>query len=107
MSKLNSKWLAGSALRTARRTARRTSLSAALATALLAGCGGGGGSDSPGGVGNPGAPVPQASGPESSAQGVVDYLLALFARDTSELNEPIPTESVTFATEELAEPSPI
>ena len=96
MSKLNSKWLVSAALRTA--------LATALASALVAGCGSGGGD---GGVGNPGGPPPQASGPESSAQGVVDYLLALFASDTSDVNEQRLTESITFATEELAEPSPI
>ena len=99
MSKLNSKWLVSAALRTA--------LATALASALVAGCGSGGGSDNLGGAGNPGGPAPQASGPESSAQGVVDYLLALFASDTSDVNEPRLTESITFATEELAEPSPI
>ena len=85
MSKLNSKWL----------------LAAALATALVAGCG-----DS-GCLGDGGGQGAQATNPATSAQGVVDFLLALFATETSDLNEPIATDNITFATEELAEPSPI
>ncbi len=79
---------------------------AALATALIAGCGGGG-SDSGGGYAGGGGQVPQPSSPATSAQGVVDFLLALIANETSDLSEPKPTEAITFATEELAEPSPI
>ena len=86
MSKLNSKLLA----------------TAVLATALVAGCGGGGGDSGGGGV-----QVQQPTNPATSAQGVVDFLLRLFASDTSDLNDPMPTDSTTFATEELAEPSPI
>lgn len=87
MSKLNSKWL----------------VAATLAAALVAGCGGGGG-DGPGGVGGQ---APQPTNPSTSAQGVVDFLLALIANETSELTDPMDTDGITFATEELAEPSPI
>jgi hypothetical protein len=86
MSKLNSKWL----------------IAAALAAALVAGCGGGG--DGPGGVGGQ---APQPTNPSTSAQGVVDFLLALIANETSELTDPMDTHGITFATEELAEPSSI
>lgn len=85
MSKLNSKWL----------------IAAALATALVAGCGDGGG------LGDGGGSAPQAANPSTSAQGVVDYLLALIGNETSDLTEPMATDNITFATEELAEPSPI
>lgn len=81
MIKLNSKWL----------------VTVALATTLLAACGGGG-------LDN-GGQASQATNPSTSAQGVVDFLLALFASETSDLNEPIPTDNIIFATEELAEPS--
>ena len=77
---------------------------AALAAALVAGCGGGGGDGgSPVGGGQGASGTNQST----SAQGVVDFLLALFATETSDVNEPIPTDNITFATEELAEPSPI
>jgi hypothetical protein len=75
---------------------------AALAAVLTAGCGGGGG-----GLGDGGGQVPQAANPSTSAQGVVDFLISLIANDTSGLSEPGATDGVTFATEELAEPSPI
>ena len=84
MIKLNLKWLAA----------------AALATTLLAACGGGGG------LGG-GGQASQATNPSTSAQGVVDFLLALIANETSDLNDPILTDNIIFATEELAEPSPI
>ena len=79
-------------------------ITAALATTLLAACGGGGG-----GLGNGGGggQVLQPANPSTSAQGVVDFLLALIANQTSDLNDPIPTDNIIFATEELAEPSPI
>ncbi len=84
MSKVNLKWL----------------VPAALATLLAAGCGGGGGPSDSGGV-------QQTANPSTSAQGVVDFLLALIGSETSELSEPIATDNITFATEELAESSPI
>lgn len=88
MSRLNSKAVA----------------SVALTAALLAGCGGGGGDA---GFAGGGGQAPQPSNPATSAQGVVDFLLALIANETSDLSEPKPTEAITFATDELAEPSPI
>ena len=88
MIKLNSKWL----------------ITAALATTLLAACGDG--SDLGNGGGG-GGQVLQPANPSTSAQGVVDFLLALIANQTSDLTEPIDTDSIIFATEELAEPSPI
>ena len=84
MIKLNLKWLAA----------------AALATTLLAACGDGGG------LGG-GGQASQATNASTSAQGVVDFLLALIANETSDLNDAIPTDNIIFATEELAEPSPI
>lgn len=75
-------------------------ITAALATTLLAACGDGGG------LGG-GGQASQATNPSTSAQGVVDFLLALIANETSDLNDPIPTDNIIFATEELAEPSPI
>lgn len=86
MTKLNSKWL----------------MAAVLTTTLLAACGDGGGLDNGGG-----GQTQQPSNPSTSAQGVVDFLLALFANGTSDLDEPIQTDTITFATEELAEPSPL
>lgn len=82
MLKLNSKWL----------------IAAALATTLAAGCGSGGGD---------GGQAPQPTNPATSAQGVVDYLLALIANDTSDLSEPKAIDGITFATEEAAQPSAI
>ena len=77
-------------------------ITAALATTLLAACGDGGGlGNGGGGQGS------QATNPSTSAQGVVDFLLALIANQTSDLTDPIDTENIIFATEELAEPSPI
>ena len=87
MFKLNSKWL----------------VAAALATTLLAACGDGGGLGNGGGGGQ----VLQPVNPSTSAQGVVDFLLALIANQTSDLTDPIDTDNIIFATEELAEPSPI
>ena len=75
-------------------------ITAALATTLLAACGDGGG------LGG-GGQASQATNPSTSAQGVVDFLLALIANETSDLHDPIPTDNIIFATEELAEPSPI
>ena len=75
-------------------------ITAALATTLLAACGDGGG------LGG-GGQASQATNPSTSAQGVVDFLLALIANETSDLKDPIPTDNIIFATEELAEPSPI
>ena len=86
MTKLNSKWLT----------------TAALATALVAGCGSGGG-DGGGGGGSVGV----APDPATSASGVVQYLLALIANETTDLSEPKPTDGITFATDDLAEPSAI
>jgi len=86
MFKLNSKWL----------------VAAALATTLLAACGDGGGLGNGGG-----GQASQTTNSSTSAQGVVDFLLALIANQTSDLNDPIPTDNIIFATEELAEPSPI
>ena len=79
-------------------------VAAALATTLLAACGGGGGVNIGGGGGGQ---APQPTSPSTSAQGVVDFLLALIGRDTSDLNEPIETDAIVFATEELADASPI
>ena len=87
MFKLNSKWL----------------VAAALATTLLAACGDGGDLNNGGGGGQ----VLQPANPSTSAQGVVDFLLALIANQTSDLTDPIDTDNIIFATEELAEPSPI
>ena len=84
MTKLNSKWL----------------ITAALATALVAGCGSGGGDGG-------GGPVGVAPDPATSASGVVQYLLALIANETTDLSEPKPTDGITFATDDLAEPSSI
>ena len=75
-------------------------ITAALATTLLTACGDGGG------LGG-GGQASQTTNPSTSAQGVVDFLLALIANETSDLNDPIPTDNIIFATEELAEPSPI
>ena len=86
MTKSNSKWL----------------LVAVLTTTLLAACGGGGGLGNTGG-----GQAQQAPDPSTSAQGVVDFLLALFASGTTDLDDPIPTDTITFATEELADPSPL
>ena len=83
MIKPNSKWL----------------ISAALASALVAGCG-----SSDGLAVNGQIPPPN---PATSAQGVVDYLLALIANETSDLTEPKPTDDITFATDDMAEPSAI
>lgn len=88
MTQVKSKWL----------------VAAALATTLLAACGGGS-DDNAGGAGS--GQVSQPSNPSTSAQGVVDFLLALIGRDTSDLNEPIETDAIIFATEELADASPI
>ena len=82
MTKLNSKWL----------------LAAALATALVAGCGGGGGVAVSG---------PAPTSPATSAQGVVDFLLALIANETSDQSEPKAVDGITFATDDAAEPSAI
>ena len=84
MTKLNSKWL----------------ITAALATALVAGCGSGSGDGG-------GGPVGVAPDPATSASGVVQYLLALIANETTDLSEPKPTDGITFATDDLAEPSSI
>ena len=84
MTKLNSKWLT----------------TAALATALVAGCGSGSGDGG-------GGPVGVAPDPATSASGVVQYLLALIANETTDLSEPKPTDGFTFATDDLAEPSSI
>lgn len=85
MTKVKSKWL----------------VVAVLATALLAACGGG--SDISAGSGQ----APPAANPSTSAQGVVEFLLALIGNDTSDLSEPFATDSIVFATEELAEASPL
>ena len=89
MNKINLKWL----------------IAAALATTLLAACGGGGGVSIGGGGG--GGQAPQPTSPSTSAQGVVDFLLALIGKETSDLNDPIETDAIVFATEELADASPI
>ena len=73
---------------------------AALATAVLAGCG------SSDGIGG-GGPTPPPTNPATSAQGVVDFLLALIANETSDLSEPKSTDGITFATDDAAEPSAI
>lgn len=86
MLKLNLKWWAA----------------AAITCTLLAGCGGGGG-----GLGDVGVQTPQPSNPATSAQGVVDFLLALIANETSDLTDPKPVDGIAFATEELADSSPI
>ena len=86
MFKLNSKWL----------------VAAALATTLLAACGDGGGLGNGGG-----GQASQTTNSSTSAQGVVDFLLALIANQTSDVTDPIDTDNIIFATEELAEPSPI
>lgn len=79
---------------------------AALTTALLSGCGGGGDSGLVvGGAQVPLAPV--ATDPATSAQGVVDFLLALIGAETSDLTEPKAIEGISLATEALAEPSPV
>lgn len=80
-------------------------ITAALATTLLAACGDGGGLGN--GNGGGGGQPSQATSPSTSAQGVVDFLLALIANQTSDLTDPIDTDTIIFATEELAEPSPI
>ena len=90
MIKLNSKWL----------------ITAALATTLVvAGCGGGGG----GGVVGSGGGVQVAAplDPATSASGVIEFLLALIANETTDLSEPKPSDGITFATDDLAEPSAI
>lgn len=78
---LNSKWL----------------VATALATTLVAGCGDGTSS----GV------QPAPTNPATSANGVVDFLLALIANETSELSEPKSIDGITFATEELVQPNAI
>ena len=88
MSKLDLKWCAA----------------AAMTCAALVGCGGGGGD---GGLGNVGVQTQQPSNPATSAQGVVDYLLALIANETSDVSEPKIIEGIGWATEELAEPSSV
>ena len=67
MFKFNSKWL----------------VAAALTTTLLSACGGGDG----GALGNAGGggQASQVPNPSTSAQGVVDFLLALIANQTSDL----------------------
>ena len=92
MNKLNSKWL----------------ITAALATTLVvAGCGGGGGGGGgvvgSGGGGQVAAPLD----PATSASGVIEFLLALIANETTDLSEPKPSDGITFATDDLAEPSAI
>ena len=89
MFKFNSKWL----------------VAAALTTTLLSACGGGDG----GALGNAGGggQASQVPNPSTSAQGVVDFLLALIANQTSDLTDPIDTDNIIFATEELADASPI
>lgn len=82
MLKINSNWL----------------IATALATALVAGCGSGGGD---------GGQAQQPTNPATSAQGVVDYLLALIANETTDLSEPKAIDGITFATEEMAQPSAI
>ena len=82
MNRLHSKWLVASV----------------LATALVAGCGGDS-SSSPGA-----APPPN---PSQSAQGVVDFILALIASSTTDLAEPIDINPLTLAADDLANPSPI
>ena len=94
MIKLNSKWL----------------ITAALATTLVvAGCGGGGGGG--GGVvgsgGGGGGQVAAPLDPATSASGVIEFLLALIANETTDLSEPKPSDGITFATDDLAEPSAI
>ena len=91
MIKLNSKWL----------------ITAALATTLLAGCGGGGGGGVVGGGGGGGVQVAAPSDPATSASGVIEFLLALIANETTDLSEPKPSDGITFATDDLAEPSAI
>ena len=81
MHKLPSKWLVASL----------------LATALVAGCGGDSSSPS----------VTAPPNPSQSAQSVVDYILALMASSTTDLADPIDINSLTLATEDLADPSPI
>ena len=78
---------------------------AAMTCAALAGCGGGGGDG--GGLGNVGVQTQQPSNPATSAQGVVDYLLALIANETSDVSEPKIIDGIGWATEELAEPSSV
>ena len=91
MNKLNLKWL----------------IASALATTLVAGCGSGGGGGVVGSVGGGSAPVAAPLDPATSASGVVGFLLALIANETSELSEPKPSDGITFATDDLAEPSAI
>ena len=91
MIKLNAKWL----------------ITAALATTLVvAGCGGGGGGGGVGGSGG-GVQVAAPSDPATSASGVIEFLLALIANETTDLSEPKPSDGITFATDDLAEPSAI
>ena len=73
---------------------------AAVACTLLAGCGGGGSDDF-------GSRSSQQNNPAASAQGVVNFLFALIANETSDMTEPLPLEGIALATEELSEPSPI
>ena len=84
MIQLNSKWL----------------IAAAMATVLVAGCGS---SDSIA----VGGQAPAPTNPATSAQGVVDFLLALISNETSDLSEPKPTDGITFATDDAAQPSAI
>lgn len=81
MNKLQSKWLVASL----------------LATALVAGCGGDSSTSN--------ATLPP--NPSQNAQGVVDYILALMASSTNDLSDPIDINSLTLATEDLADPRPI
>ena len=90
MIKLNSNWL----------------ITAALATTLVAGCGSGGGGGSAAGSGG-GVPVAAPLDPATSASGVIEFLLALIANETTDLSEPKPSDGITFATDDLAEPSAI
>lgn len=83
MRKLNKKWLLG----------------AALATALVTGCGGGGG-----GGGGGGAFV--STDISQSISALITYMNTLIA-GTSETSDPIDINSLTLATDDLAEPTPI
>ena len=84
MRKLNNKWLLG----------------AALATMLVTGCG----SDGDGGGGGGGASASTNIGQSVSA--LVTYLNSLIA-GTSETSDPVDINSVTLATDDLADPTPI
>ena len=82
MNILHSKWLVASL----------------LATALVAGCGGDSSTSNA---------APSPPNPSQSAQGVVDYILALIASSTTDLADPIDINPLTLATDDLAPPSPI